>query len=131
MHHHLSTNASNLIHIAMSFKPTIVLVPGAWATPAFYTQLSSNLSEKGLITETVAHSSSGTEPPTKTLDDDVSNLRSTLQRLVNSGECHRGRALVRRACCLWGGSGSRGTSPSKGRKAGWCGDDRVHDRVRG
>lgn len=69
----------------MSFKPTIVLVPGAWATPTFYTQLSSNLSEKGLTTETVAHPSAGAEPPTKTLDDDVSNLRSTLERLVNFG----------------------------------------------
>lgn len=70
----------------MSSKPTIVLVPGAWATPAFYAQLSSNISEKGLATETVAHPSAGAEPPTKTLDDDVSNLRSTLQRLVDSGE---------------------------------------------
>lgn len=70
----------------MFSKPTIVLVPGAWTTPAFYTQLSSNLSEKGLATETVAHPSAGAEPPAKTLEDDVSNLRSTLQRLVDPGE---------------------------------------------
>ena len=70
----------------MSSKPIIVLVPGAWATPAFYTLLSSNLSEKGLTTKIVSHPSAGAEPPIKTLDDDVSNLRSTLKRLVNSGE---------------------------------------------
>ena len=69
----------------MSSKPTVVLVPGAWITPAFYTQISGNLSEKGLTTETVSHVSAGANLP-RSLNDDVSNLRSTLERLLDSGE---------------------------------------------
>ena len=69
----------------MSTTPKIVLVPGAWSTPAFYGGIHSCLSERGLEAITVQHSSTGAEPPTKTLEDDVAQLHGTLERLCDSG----------------------------------------------
>ncbi|KAL3477592.1 Alpha/beta hydrolase fold-1 [Aspergillus californicus] len=70
----------------MSYKPTVVLVPGAWATPTFYDQLQSCLTERGIATEAVTHQSTGAEPPVTTLGDDVSKLHTSLQRLCDSGK---------------------------------------------
>jgi pimeloyl-ACP methyl ester carboxylesterase len=69
----------------MSSKPKIVLVPGAWITPAFYDRLQSCLSERGLDSVAVQHQSTGAEPPIKTLEDDVSQLRGTLEQLCDAG----------------------------------------------
>ncbi|KAI9925362.1 hypothetical protein ASPWEDRAFT_62807 [Aspergillus wentii DTO 134E9] len=70
----------------MSEKPTIVLVPGAWSKPFFYEKLQSSLADRGFQSETHAHPSIGAEPPTKTLDDDVSALRGVIARLCDAGK---------------------------------------------
>lgn len=70
----------------MKSEPTIVLVPGAWSPPDIYSELQSNLSARGIHSETVQHPSTGAEPATKTLEDDVSHLRHTLVALFNAGK---------------------------------------------
>ncbi|OGM47897.1 hypothetical protein ABOM_002721 [Aspergillus bombycis] len=70
----------------MTPTPKVVLVPGAWSTPAFYDGLDTCLSERGFESITVQHPSTGAEPPTKTLEDDVSQLHGTLEHLCDSGD---------------------------------------------
>ncbi|KAE8154362.1 Alpha/beta hydrolase fold-1 [Aspergillus avenaceus] len=69
----------------MSTKPTMVLVPGAWSTPSFYSSLQSLLVNRGFQVLVTQHASTGAEPPTKTLNDDVSCLRATLRELCDAG----------------------------------------------
>ncbi|KAF5857339.1 hypothetical protein ETB97_005954 [Aspergillus alliaceus] len=69
----------------MSTKPVIVIVPGAWSSPAFYSQMQSYLTELGFPSELAMHPSIGAEPANKTLEDDIANLRRILTRLSDSG----------------------------------------------
>lgn len=69
----------------MTTHPTIVFSLGAWTKPSAFDTLSAKLLvEKGIPSETPPHPSVGSEPPNKTLQDDVSSLRSVLTRLVET-----------------------------------------------
>ncbi|KAJ5633375.1 hypothetical protein N7490_009714 [Penicillium lividum] len=70
----------------MKSEPIIVLVPGAWSPPDIYSELQSHLLARGLHSEAVQHPSTGAEPATKTLEDDVSHLRDILVALSNAGK---------------------------------------------
>ncbi|KAL4795415.1 hypothetical protein BDV19DRAFT_378870 [Aspergillus venezuelensis] len=62
--------------------PTILFSIGSWLTPDPFTPLRTKLSEKNIPSEVPAHPSIGAEPPTKTLTDDITSLRSVLTRLI-------------------------------------------------
>lgn len=64
--------------------PTIVFSLGAWTRPSAFSTVTAKLLEKGIPCETPPHPSVGSEPPTKTLQDDVSSLRSVLTRLIET-----------------------------------------------
>lgn len=44
------------------------------------------LYSRGITSESPAHKSTGFEPPTQTLADDITNLRQTILKLVNDGK---------------------------------------------
>ncbi|PLB54024.1 alpha/beta-hydrolase [Aspergillus steynii IBT 23096] len=67
-------------------KPTIVFSIGSWLTPASFDTLRAKLLERLIPTEAPAHPSVGAEPPTKTLTDDISSLKSVLTRLVEESK---------------------------------------------
>ncbi|KAH8701986.1 Alpha/beta hydrolase fold-1 [Talaromyces proteolyticus] len=66
----------------MASSSSIVLVPGAWHTPACFDQFRSVLAELDLSTIAVANPSVGDNTVSKTLTDDVENLRSVLIQLI-------------------------------------------------
>ncbi|KAJ5633203.1 alpha/beta-hydrolase [Penicillium lividum] len=68
-------------------KPTIVLVHGAWHTPANYATFITNLESQG-FTVHCPHlpSCSNTSPPPATYHDDVTTVRELVTSLVNKGE---------------------------------------------
>jgi pimeloyl-ACP methyl ester carboxylesterase len=63
-------------------KPTILLVPGAWMPSDCFYFLRYLLTQEGFESVTVDHPSVGSEPADQTLDNDVANLRNTLDRLI-------------------------------------------------
>jgi pimeloyl-ACP methyl ester carboxylesterase len=64
-------------------KPTIVLVPGAWQRSSGFNVVQHKLQLLGYPTIIVDHLSTGAEPPTTELSDDVKNLHQILQRLCD------------------------------------------------
>ncbi|KAE8138649.1 Alpha/beta hydrolase fold-1 [Aspergillus pseudotamarii] len=66
-------------------KPTIVFVPGAWSSPAGFDVVRRLLESQGVPTAAVAHPSTGVEPPSQTLSDDVANLRASLEHETGQG----------------------------------------------
>ncbi|KAH7157986.1 Alpha/beta hydrolase fold-1 [Dactylonectria estremocensis] len=64
-------------------QPTVVLVPGAWQRSSGFDTVQQKLGHLGYPTVLVDHLSTGAEPPTIELTDDVNNLRQVLQRLVD------------------------------------------------
>lgn len=64
-------------------RPTIVLVPGAWQRSFVFDTVQHNLRLLGYPTVLVDHLSTGAEPPTIELSDDVDNLHKVLQQLVD------------------------------------------------
>ena len=64
-------------------RPTIVLVPGAWQRSSGFDTVQHELQLLGYPTVLVDHLSTGAEPPTTELSDDVGNLHQTLQRLCD------------------------------------------------
>ncbi|KAK1145509.1 hypothetical protein N8T08_004067 [Aspergillus melleus] len=74
-------------HTISSTKlPTIVIAPGAWSLPPFYSQLEEQFTSKNLKTKIIPHVTTGAEPPNKTLDDDVCNLHNALAEISDAGE---------------------------------------------
>ncbi|KAF4957359.1 hypothetical protein FSARC_11321 [Fusarium sarcochroum] len=67
-------------------KPTIVFAPGAWHTADCFDLVRKELHARNWSTEAVDYPSVGAEPPTKGLADDVSVVRTTLQRLADEGK---------------------------------------------
>lgn len=72
--------------MARNEKPLFVFIPGAWHLPEAYDILRELMSQQGLESEAVALPSVGAEPPNKGLIDDVSHVRSVLQRLADAGQ---------------------------------------------
>ncbi|KAJ6035726.1 hypothetical protein N7540_000005 [Penicillium herquei] len=64
-------------------SPTFVFSLGAWISPEVYDSTRSHLSELGYCSECPAHPSTGAEPPSKTLSDDVNSLRKFLTNLAD------------------------------------------------
>ncbi|KFZ25201.1 hypothetical protein V502_00333 [Pseudogymnoascus sp. VKM F-4520 (FW-2644)] len=67
-------------------RPTIVLVPGAWQRSLVFDGVQHKLRLIGYPTVLVDHLSTGAEPPTIELSDDVDNLHNVLQQLVDEGK---------------------------------------------
>ncbi|KAJ5982596.1 hypothetical protein N7451_012696 [Penicillium sp. IBT 35674x] len=65
------------------------LSPGGLEPPGIYSEFQSHLLARGIHSEAVQHPSTGAEPATKTLADDVSHLRDKLLAL-----CDAGRSVV-------------------------------------
>ncbi|RAH81717.1 alpha/beta-hydrolase [Aspergillus japonicus CBS 114.51] len=68
-------------------SPTIVLVHGAWHTPANYAPFITDLESRGFIVH-CPHlpSCTNTSPPPATYQDDVTTVRNLVTGLVNNGE---------------------------------------------
>lgn len=64
-------------------RPTVVLVPGAWQRSCVFDVVQDKLQLLGYRTVLVDHLSTGAEPPTIELPDDVDNLHKVLQQLVD------------------------------------------------
>lgn len=64
-------------------RPTVVLVPGAWQRSSVFDAVQHKLGLLGYPTVLVDHLSTGAEPPTIELSDDVDNLHKVLQKLVD------------------------------------------------
>ncbi|KAJ5609030.1 hypothetical protein N7528_009597 [Penicillium herquei] len=65
--------------------PTFVFSLGAWITPDVLDSTRSHLSKLGYSSECPAHPSTGAEPPSKSLSDDVNSLREALIKLADEG----------------------------------------------
>ncbi|KAE8384289.1 hypothetical protein ETB97_009827 [Aspergillus alliaceus] len=72
--------------------PALLLIPGSWHTPQSLKYLQSHLESQGYPTETISHPSNGSVPPTETLSDDTTYLRTTLTRLIE--EEHKSVVLI-------------------------------------
>jgi pimeloyl-ACP methyl ester carboxylesterase len=66
-------------------KPTFVFSLGAWMHPTVFDAVRMRLEALGFPSECPAHPSIGAEPPSKTLEDDASSLRSVLTALADEG----------------------------------------------
>ncbi|KAJ5775274.1 uncharacterized protein N7511_000285 [Penicillium nucicola] len=66
-------------------KPTFIFSLGAWMHPAVFDTVRTRLEALGFPSECPAHPSIGAEPPSLTLDDDVSSLRSVLTAVAEEG----------------------------------------------
>ena len=67
----------------MSSQPTIVLVPGAWHTPAIYSGVVEDLSKHGYPTVSLPLASVGANPPHADFNGDVEAIRTCLTKLVS------------------------------------------------
>lgn len=70
----------------MSPNPTILLIPGAWHTPACYAPLLARLHALGYPTATAALPSVGSVPGLSTWAADISSITSALAPLVAAGK---------------------------------------------
>ncbi|KAJ5087127.1 hypothetical protein N7456_010743 [Penicillium angulare] len=66
-------------------NPTFVFSLGAWITPEVYDSTRAHLDTLGYPSECPAHPSTGAEPPSKELSDDVTSLRDVLVKLADEG----------------------------------------------
>lgn len=66
-------------------NPTFVFSMGAWIVPTFFDATQSHLETLGFPSACPAHPSIGAEPPSKTLDDDVTSLRNVLTTFADEG----------------------------------------------
>jgi pimeloyl-ACP methyl ester carboxylesterase len=66
-------------------KTTFVFSLGAWMHPTVFDAVRTRLEALGFPSECPAHPSIGAEPPSKTLEDDVSSLCSVLTALADEG----------------------------------------------
>ena len=84
----------------MSPKPTIVIIPGSWQTPAAWTPFQTVLTAAGFPAEYVKLPTvGGTTLPLASLADDVTAVRAVLAPLVAAGKdivllCHSSGGLV-------------------------------------
>jgi pimeloyl-ACP methyl ester carboxylesterase len=69
----------------MSSRPSIVIVPGAWHSPAHYARLAALLQGSGYPCVTVALPSVSDSPPPQAFEADVSAVRNALFGFVNDG----------------------------------------------
>ncbi|KAH7320624.1 Alpha/beta hydrolase fold-1 [Stachybotrys elegans] len=68
-------------------KPTILIVHGAWHTPKHYTKLTKVLGDMGYEVHCPIHPTvNEARPPTASLAEDTSNIRSYAEDLVNQGK---------------------------------------------
>jgi pimeloyl-ACP methyl ester carboxylesterase len=65
--------------------PTILFIPGAWCPPIVFNPLRDCLNSKGITSAAVALPSVDANPPTTTLDDDITHLRTKLLTLIDAG----------------------------------------------
>lgn len=64
-------------------KPTVLLLHGAWHTPAHYAPVASQLESLGYQVLVPRHPTcNDAEPPNKTMQDDIDNVRNIVERLV-------------------------------------------------
>lgn len=67
-------------------KPTIVLLPGAWHSPAHYDKLRALLKDHGYETEAVALATvDPKEPATTDCDSDVEVISAAIRKVLSSG----------------------------------------------
>ena len=67
-------------------QPTFVFSLGAWSTPAVFDGVRARLDVLGFPSECSKHPSAGAEPPSKSLEDDVDNLRRVLVTVADQGK---------------------------------------------
>ena len=67
-------------------KPTFLLVPGAWLQPSIYSSVIDNLSAHGYPTVGLPLPSAGAMPPNTSFNEDVSAIRASLTKLVETEE---------------------------------------------
>ncbi|KAH8655214.1 alpha/beta-hydrolase [Xylariales sp. PMI_506] len=68
-------------------ETTVVIVPGAWQTPAAWTDFCKTLNDAGYPTEYVALPTvGGTELPLAGLSDDVAAVQAVLEKLSDEGK---------------------------------------------
>ena len=67
-------------------KPTIVIVPGAWHTPAHFDPLTSRLEKAGYTVHVVSLPSIGDNPTTTDFNSDVALIATTIQNAADQGE---------------------------------------------
>ncbi|GME45753.1 Prolyl aminopeptidase protein [Neofusicoccum parvum] len=66
-------------------KPTIVLVPGAWHSPASFAPTTALLEVSGYTVHAVSLPSVGANPPLENWDADVSAIRTTVESAIGTG----------------------------------------------
>ena len=67
-------------------KPHIVLIHGAWHTPACFSGISKTLNSLGYITHARQLASVGNSNPPKDLSEDVAVVRELVDEAINDGE---------------------------------------------
>lgn len=77
----------NIRFTAMSRKPTILLITGAWHVPAHYARLSNRLRHLGFRVECPTHcTNNNAKPPNKTLDDDIEQIRRLAIKILEDDQ---------------------------------------------
>jgi pimeloyl-ACP methyl ester carboxylesterase len=72
----------NLKEIMLSPKPTLLIVPGAWHSPAHFAPLIALFSNSGYETVCPQHPTFNSRPPFKNFLDDVAALGTELTKLL-------------------------------------------------
>lgn len=66
-------------------KPVIVLVPGAWHTPAHYAHLALHLNALGYTVDCIDPPSTSAPPPTDPYTEDVLTIRNAITSHTGAG----------------------------------------------
>lgn len=69
-----------------SSLPALVFVPGEWHGPEIFDEVRANLNERGYPTEAATLVTHGATDPNIGLAEDVANVRSKIERLVEDGK---------------------------------------------
>ena len=70
----------------MARKPDLVLIPGAWHTSECYDLIAPSLKSAGYDVTALTLPSVGAEPPLDNIDDDVTLIHETVERLADAGK---------------------------------------------
>ncbi|KAF2734592.1 alpha/beta-hydrolase [Polyplosphaeria fusca] len=70
----------------MATKPTILIVPGSFCEPTFYTPLISALNNKGIPTKGLWLKSATKKPGLPTMADDAASIAADIEKEVDQGK---------------------------------------------
>jgi hypothetical protein len=92
--------------MAVTATPIFLLVPGAWHKPHVFSKLRSFLNSNKYESVAIALPSTGSTPATKSTEEDVEVVRSSIEEIVSTGRdvilvCHSYAGIPTSEACRY------------------------------